>query len=110
MAENQLKKVALKERAIIVGNVVGVNAHHANQSLLKQRFAEGGYHIHETDHFLLFTREKAPSTIVAHWFAPEAIDANIGHYFIQELKPLGIIEFSEDFGNLFAAIVGSVHH
>ncbi len=109
MAENQLKRVSLKERAIIVGNVVGVNAHHANRSLLKQRFAEGGYHIHETHHFLLFTREQAPSTIVAHWFAPEAIDANIGHYFIEELKPFGIIECSEDFGHLFAAIVGSVH-
>ena len=109
MADSQLKKVSLKERAIIVGNVVGVNAHRANRALLKQRFAEGGYHIHETDHFLLFTREKAPSTIVAHWFAPQAIDANVGHYFIRELKSFGIIECSEDFGHLFAAIVGSVH-
>lgn len=109
MAESQLKKVSLKERAIIVGNVVGVNAHHANRVLLKQRFAEGGYALHETEHFLLFTREQAPSTIVAHWFAPESIDANIGHYFMRELKPFGLIERSEDFGHLFAAIVGSVH-
>lgn len=109
MVESQLKKVSLKERALIMGNVIGINAHHANRALLKQRFAEGGYALHETEHFLLFTREQAPSTIVAHWFAPEAIDANIGHYFLEELKPFGIIECSEDFGHLFAAIVGSVH-
>jgi SAM-dependent methyltransferase len=109
MAESQLKKVALKERALIVGNVIGINARRANLTLLKQRFTEGGYAIHETEHFLLFTREKAPSTIVAHWFAPEEIDANIGHYFIEELKPFGIIGCTEDFGYLFAAIVGSVN-
>src|SRR5713226_3823251 len=100
MAESQLKKVALKERALIMGNVIGINAHRANRALLKQRFTEGGYRIQETEHFLLFTREQAPSTIVAHWFAPEAIDANIGYYFIEELKPFGIIRCSEDFGNL----------
>src|SRR5260370_40473500 len=109
MAESQLKKVALKERALLVGNVIGINAHRANRGLLKQRFAEGGYSIQETDHFLLFTREQAPSTIVAHWFAPEAVVARIGHYFIEKLKPFGIIKCAKDFGNLFAAIVGSVH-
>src|SRR5712692_153059 len=109
MAESQLKKVSSKERAVLEGNIIGINAYHANRGLLKQRFAEGGYDIHETNHFLLFTREKAPSIIVAHWFAPEAIDANIGYFFIQELKPFDIIECSEDFGNLFSAIVGSVH-
>src|SRR5712692_117151 len=109
MAESHLKKVALKERALIVGNVIGINAHRANRVLLKQRFAEGGYRIQETDHFLLFTREQEPSIIVAHWFAPEAIDARIGHYFIEELKPFGIIECSEDLSNLFGAIVGSLN-
>ena len=109
MAASQPKKVALKERALIVGNVIGINAHRAHRELLKRRFAEGNYSIHETKHFLLFLREKAPSTIVAHWFAPEEIDANIGHYFIEELKPFDIIGCSEDFGNLFAAIVGSVY-
>jgi Methyltransferase domain len=109
MAESQLKKVSSKERAILEGNIIGINAYHANRGLLKQRFAEGGYDIHETDHFLLFTRVKAPSIIVAHWFAPEAIDANIGYYFMQELKPFDIIKCPEDFGNLFSAIVGSVH-
>lgn len=109
MATSQPKKVSLKERAIMVGNVVGINAHRADRMLLKQRFAEGGYAVRETEHFLLFTREQAPSTIVAHWFAPEAIDANIGHYFIEELKPSGIIGCPDDFGNLFVAIVGSVY-
>lgn len=106
MAASQPKKVSLKERSIMVGNVVGVNAQRADQVLLKRRFAEEGYAVSETEHFLLFTREQAPSTIVAHWFAPEAIDATIGHYFIEELKPLGIVGYPDDFGNLFAAIVG----
>lgn len=109
MAEKHPKKVSLKERSIMVGNVVGVNAHHADRELLKRRFAEGGYAVRETAHFLLFTREQPPSTIVAHWFSPEAIDADIGVYFIEELKPAGIIGGPDDFGNLFAAIVGSLH-
>lgn len=108
MTASQSKKVSIKERAMMVGNIVGINAHRTDRALLKQRFAEGGYHVRETAHFLLFTREQAPSTIVAHWFAPEAIDANIGYYIIEELKPAGIIGSPEDFGNLFAAIVGSV--
>jgi 2-polyprenyl-3-methyl-5-hydroxy-6-metoxy-1,4-benzoquinol methylase len=109
MAASQPRKVPLKERALIIGNVIGINAHRADRVLLKQRFAEGGYKVHETEHFLLFTREKAPSMVVAHWFAPEAIDAQIGHYFIEELKPFGVVECSEDLSNLFGVVVGSLN-
>ncbi len=102
------KKVPVQERSFTMGKFVGINGYRINHSLLKQRFAEGGYQLHETPHFLIFTRPEAPSLIVVHWFAPEEIDANIGDYFVQELKPAGILVDEQDFGNLFGAIVFSL--
>ncbi|MHB8599262.1 MAG: methyltransferase domain-containing protein [Ktedonobacteraceae bacterium] len=109
------KKVPVQERSFTMGKFVGINGYRINHSLLKQRFAEGGYHFHETPHFLIFTRSEAPSLIVVHWFAPEEIDANIGDYFVQELKSPGILVDEQDFGDLFGVVVCSlfphdVHH
>ncbi len=108
MADSGLRKVSSRERAVPVGDLIGINAFRVNRTLLKQRFAEGGYQARETAHFLLFTREQAPSTIVVHWFAPEEVDADIGYYFLQELKPLGMLNSVQDFGNLFGIIVFSL--
>jgi len=104
----KIKKVPIQERSFTMGKFVGINGYHINHSLLKQRFAEGGYQLHETPHFLIFTRSEAPSLIVVHWFAPDEIDANIGDYFVQELKPPGILVQEQDFGDLFGAIVFSL--
>ncbi|HLJ35962.1 MAG TPA: class I SAM-dependent methyltransferase [Ktedonobacteraceae bacterium] len=104
----KVKKVPIRERSFTMGNVVGINGYRINHSLLKQRFAEGGYWLQETPHFLIFTRSEGPSPIVVHWFAPDEIDANIGDYFVQELKPHGILVDEQDFGNLFGAIVFSL--
>jgi len=93
---------------VLVGHITGVNGYRANRALLKQRFAEGGYHLDETEHFLLFTRAQAPKTILVHWFAPAEIDANIGDYFLHELKPLGILAHTQDFGEVFGAVVLSL--
>src|SRR5579872_3066570 len=113
MSEGQtsthLRKVPIQERAISVGNVVGVNGYRVNLASLKQRFIEGGYQLHETPHFLLFRREQAPSTILVHWFPPEAIDADLEGFFLQELKPVGVLEQSQDFGDAFGAVVGSLY-
>lgn len=46
--------------------------------------------------------------MVVHWFAPEAIDANLGHYFMKELKPFGLLEQPQKFGDVFGAIVMSL--
>jgi hypothetical protein len=93
MVESSRKQVPVKERAFTVGDVVGINGYRVNKQMLKQRFAEeGGYQIDETPHFLLCIRAKAPKTVIIHWLAPEKVDADIGHYFMQELKPLGIFE------------------
>ncbi len=107
-ANPKVKRIPIQERSVLVGDITGVNGYRANRALLKQRFAEGGYHLDETEHFLLFTRAHAPTTILVHWFAPEEIDANIGDYFLHELKPLGILAHTQDFGDVFGAVVLSL--
>lgn len=46
--------------------------------------------------------------ILVHWFAPEAIDSDLGHYMMEELKPLGILEDTGAYGDIFGAIIGSL--
>src|SRR5690348_14890860 len=102
------RKVAIRDRSVQIGDIIGVNAYRVNRTLLKQRFEEGGYRIRETHHFLLFTRKEAPSKILAHWLAPTEVDANVGDYFMQELKPLGLLEKPQDFSDIFGAVVCSL--
>ena len=101
-------QVPIQERVIRVGNFLVINAYRANRTLLKQRFTDGGYQIHETPHFLLFLRSEAPGIIIVHWFAPEEMHADLKHYVVQELKPFGIITQSQHFGELVSGIVGSL--
>jgi hypothetical protein len=91
-----------------MGDLTGINGSHANRVALKQRFAEGGYLLQETPHFLLCTREAAPSKILVHWLAPTEIDADIGTLFMQELKHLGLLSDAEHFGQVFGAVVCSL--
>jgi len=106
-ANSKTKKVPIQERSVLVGDMIVVNGHGVNRSLLKQRFAEGGYQAQETPHFLLFTRSEAPTTILVHVFAPEEMNADIKHYVTLELKPLGVLTQSQRFGEILAGIVGS---
>jgi len=101
------KKVPIQERSVLVGDMIVVNGHGVSQTLLKQRFAEGGYLVQETPHFLLFTRSEAPTTILVHRFTPEEMNADIKHYVVYELKPLGLIQQSSDFGAIFSGVIGS---
>src|SRR5437588_6905871 len=87
----QTRKIPIHERSVRVDDVIVVNAYRVNRTLLKQRFAEGDYHLHETKHFLLFTRPEEPKTILVHWFAPEEFHTNLSHHLAEELKPFGII-------------------
>jgi len=102
------KRVPIYERTIPCGAFLVVNGHGVNVDLLKQRFSEGGYQIHQTSHFLLFTRLQAPSTIIVHWFSPEEMNDDIKHYLVQELKPFGILTQSHQFGEILTGIVGSL--
>lgn len=100
------KKIPIHERSVRVGDVIVVNGHGVNRTLLKQRFAEGDYQFHETSHFLLFTRDSVPKTILVHRFNAEEINSNIVHYLVQELKPFNIIARSEQLGELLTGIIG----
>ena len=105
-ATPQARKIPIQDRSVRVGNVVVVNGYHVNRSLLKQRFAEGGFQVHETPHFLLFTRETEPKTVLVHWFAPEDLHTNIPRHLTVELKPFNIITSNQILGELMAGIVG----
>lgn len=107
-SNRHVRKVSIKGRAVQIGNVIGVNAYHANLVALKDRFTEGGYTLQETEHFLLCTRVEAPSPILLHWFSPNELDANIGDVFMHELKPLGLLTDSRSFGDVFGAVVCSL--
>ena len=104
----RVKRVPIRDRAYTMGDLTGINGYYANRTALKQRFAEGGYLLQETPHFLLCTRTAAPSTILVHWFAPHEIDADIGNTFMQELKPLGLLADAHQFGQVFGVVVCSL--
>lgn len=107
-ASNQKSKsVSIQERSVLVGDIIVVNGHGANLALLKQRFAEGGYQVQETPHFLLFTRSKEPATVLVHLFGPKELHADIKHFVTLELKPTGILHGSQRFGEVLAGVVGS---
>lgn len=101
-------KVHVRERSCAAGRFIAINAHRINLTLLKRRLADGGYHLHATPHFLLCLRSEEPTTLVVHWFAPEEIDANIGQYFMQELKSFGVLTDPQSYGDLFASVVCSL--
>ncbi len=103
-----VKRIPIRDRACTIGDLTGINGYHVNRASLKLRFAEGGYILQETPHFLLCTRGKGPSTILVHWLAPSEIDADIGNLFMQELKPLGLLSDAEHFGQVFGVIVCSL--
>jgi hypothetical protein len=103
----KVRKVPIYERSVLVGDTIFVNGYHVNRTSLKQRFAEGGYQAQETPHFVLLTRSEAPSTILVHFFALEELNTDIKHYLMIELKPLGLLYHGEDYGKIFAGIVGS---
>ena len=103
----QKKGVSIQERSVRVGDIIVVNGHGAHLALLKRRFAEGGYQVQETPHFLLFTRSKEPATVLVHLFGSEELHADIKHFVTLELKPSGILNSSQRYGEVLAGIVGS---
>jgi SAM-dependent methyltransferase len=102
----QVRTIPIQERSVRVGDVIVVNGYRARRSSLTARFAEGGYQVHETQHFLLFTRAEEPKTILVHWFAPEDLHTNLSHYLAEELKPFGVIASNQVLGELMTGIVG----
>jgi len=101
------RKIAFRERAFVAGNFIGVNGYRVNQTALAQLISGNGYHINETPHFMICTQTHSP-TILVHRFASEEIDADLGRYFMQELKPLGLLAQPQNYGDIFAVVVGSL--
>lgn len=87
----QARMIPIHERSVLVGGVIVVNGYRANRISLKGRFAEGGYQVHETKHFWLFTRAEEPKTILVHWFATEEMTTNVPGYLVEELKPFRLV-------------------
>jgi hypothetical protein len=106
----QARTIPIQERSVRVGDVIVVNGYRARRSSLKARFVEGGYQVHETQHFLLFTRTQEPKLILVHWFAPEDLHTNLSHYLAEELKPFGIIVSNQVLGELMTGIVGGTFY
>jgi hypothetical protein len=107
MSVQQVRMIPIQERSVRVGDVIVVNGYRARRSSLTALFAEGGYQVHETQHFLLFTRAGEPKLILVHWFAPEDLHTNLSHYLAEELKPFGVIVSNQVLGELMTRIVGA---
>ncbi len=107
------KKVSIQERSIHVGDFVVVNGYRVNRTLLKERFAQGGYQADETKHFLLFTRAEEPKNILVHWFPPEETleepQEDIKQIVLYELTPLNIFKLSSDPDDILQGILDSSH-
>jgi len=103
-----VRKVSLQERTLPVGNVVGINGYRVNKATFRKSIEDEGHYIYETPHFFVVMRSTFPSVIVIHWFAPGELDARLGDYILQELKPLGILTDTRDFDDVFGAVVGSL--
>jgi SAM-dependent methyltransferase len=104
--EQRARTTPIQERSVRVGDVIVVNGYHVNRASLQQQFTDGGYQVHETKHFLLFTREEEPKLILVHWFAPENLHTNLSHHLAEELKPFDVITSNQVLGELMTGIVG----
>src|SRR5260370_27595912 len=102
----QARMSPIHERSVLVGGVIVVNGYRANRISLKERFAEGGYQVHETKHFMLFTRAEEPKTILVHWFAPEEMTTNIPGHLGEELQQFGLVNSSQRLGEVSSGCVG----
>lgn len=103
----QAKKVSIQDRSVLADAFIVVNGYKINRTSLKQRFAEGGYQAQETAHFLLFTRQEAPSTILLHGFAPETPPSDIEQCVVNELRPLGSLKQPDDQKTLLKGVLDS---
>ena len=103
----EMQKIRLQEHAVPVGNMRVMNGSHVNQDVLKRYFFQCNYHMQETSHFSLFTREEEPKIILVHRFTLDEMNADIKHYMIMELKPLGLIQGLDDYTQILSGVIGS---
>src|SRR5437660_1392091 len=103
----QAKRVSIQDRSVLIDDCIIVNGYKANHTALKQRLLQSGYQVQETPHFFYCVREKAPSTILVHWFAPHDLHTNISRHLVEELKAFGCIPNNKRLGEFMTGIVGT---
>jgi hypothetical protein len=108
-ARPRTRKVSIQERSVQVGNIIVVNGYRANRALLTQRFAEGGYASQETAHFLLFTRNETPATILVHRLSPASIRKTMAGDLLEELDSLALFSSRRRRGEVLAGLIASTH-
>lgn len=101
------RKIPIHERSVLVDDLIVVNGHNVSRSSLTRQFTSGGYDVRETTHFLLFTRQETPSIVLIHFFGQSELHADIKHYLMYELQPLGLLKQSRDYGKILSGIIGS---
>lgn len=101
----QTEELQMQERSLPIGELLLLNGHGLNQRILKQRFLTSGYQVQETPHFFYCTREKAPATILVHWFAPADLHTNISRHLVEEMRPFGCIPNNACLGEFMTGIV-----
>nr|BBH93060.1 hypothetical protein KTA_12590 [Thermogemmatispora argillosa] len=100
-------QVPVRERALRVEGLVVIDGHRAWRQALAERLQAGGYRLQQTAHFLLAEREHEPRRLLVHFFAPQELDADLGAWFLTELRPAGWLADPEDLARLFAGVIGS---
>lgn len=93
---HQTGKTSIQDRSVLVGDIIIINGYKINRASLKQRFSEGGYQTQEMPHFLLFTRQEAPATILVHRFAPEVPASDIQDFITAELQLSGLFKQADE--------------
>jgi 2-polyprenyl-3-methyl-5-hydroxy-6-metoxy-1,4-benzoquinol methylase len=109
-ASGRTRKVSIRERSVRVGERIVVNGARADLTLLKERFAQGGYTGHETAHFVLFTRTEPPKQILVHRLFPDAIVPQTAQDLLHELESLGILAQRRDVGEALAGVMATTHY
>jgi SAM-dependent methyltransferase len=104
-----MEEIQMLERSVLVGELFVMNGTGLNRRALKRRLLQSGYQIQETPHFFYCTREKAPSTILVHWFALDDLHTNISRHLVEEMRPFGLIPNNKSQGEIMTGIVGTAY-
>ncbi|WP_069804650.1 class I SAM-dependent methyltransferase [Thermogemmatispora onikobensis] len=99
--------VPVRERALRVGDLIVIDGHRTRRQAVAERLQVGGYRLQHTAHFLMAERAEEPRRLLVHFFAPQELDADLGAWFLEELRPAGWLATSADLAHLFAGVIGS---
>jgi SAM-dependent methyltransferase len=108
--QSHTRAVPIGERSVRIGTLIVVSGARAKITLLKERFAEGGYQARETAHFVLFTRDEPPSPVLVHRLAPHEAIAQRAQDLLHELEPPGLLASRRQAGEALAGILATMRY